>query len=396
VCDTTGWKYGEAWIPFPDGTVLESSSEWYSSDESLRKFRDASEEFLFHPGVGLAGGVWASKRPEWIPDVSKLPEEEFLRLRAAREAGLRAALAVPILADDRVETVLVFFMEESREEEKRMVELISAVAAQLGSALRRKRAEESLERYTVELERSNRLKDLFTDIISHDLMNRMAILKGAVEILEEEGGLGDWAEFRVVIESIDEMEETIDNAARIAKLEGHATLDFEECDLGRILEKALEKFQTSLEETEMEVVDYGRGRCPAEINPSIADVFENLVSNAIKYSPPKTQITVGIVDAGEEWRIYLKDLGVGVPDEYKEEIFDRFERRSGVGLRGSGLGLAIVKHVVELHQGRVWVEDHPGGGSIFYVSLPKRQRGGKGRTGDEGERTTRIQSGTFS
>ncbi|MEE8358746.1 MAG: HAMP domain-containing sensor histidine kinase, partial [Candidatus Hydrothermarchaeales archaeon] len=63
----------------------------------------------------------------------------------------------------------------------------------------------------------------------------------------------------------------------------------------------------------------------------------------------------------------------GIPDEYKEGVFDRFKRVKKEGVKGTGLGLAIVKKVVEAHNGRVWVEDNPGGGSIFYVTLPQVQ-----------------------
>ncbi|MBF8277499.1 MAG: hypothetical protein HW390_2572 [Candidatus Brocadiaceae bacterium] len=69
VCETTGWIYGEAWIPSPDGTQLECCPSWYSMVEGLEEFRKASEGATFLPGIGLPGMAWLSKKPVWIQDV---------------------------------------------------------------------------------------------------------------------------------------------------------------------------------------------------------------------------------------------------------------------------------------------------------------------------------------
>ena len=94
--------------------------------------------------MGLIGRVWSSKQPEWIPDVSVNPGL-FYRSQAAREAGLKAALGLPILAAGQVIVILVFFMFESRKEDKRLIEIVSAVATQLGSVLQDKRTDEALQ-----------------------------------------------------------------------------------------------------------------------------------------------------------------------------------------------------------------------------------------------------------
>ena len=78
-----------------------------------------------------------------------------------------------------------------------------------------------------------------------------------------------------------------------------------------------------------------------------------------------TKIIVGIKRNVDSWIVYVKDRGNGIPDKYKEVIFDRFRRIEKHGVKGSGLGLSIVKRVVDLHNGNVWVEDNPEGGSIL-------------------------------
>lgn len=142
VCEVTGWDYGEAWIPSQDGAVLELSSAWYistcKSSGSLpdwEQFRLCSEACVLSPTKGLPGRVWSSQQPEWSPDVSAQSETYFLRNQIAKAYGVKAGFGVPVLANHQVLAVLVFFMSEAREEDRRMVELVTAVAIHLGKVL---------------------------------------------------------------------------------------------------------------------------------------------------------------------------------------------------------------------------------------------------------------------
>ncbi len=146
VCEATGWDYGEAWIPNADGTVLELSPVWYSSSGSLDNFRRLSEKFAFQHGIGLPGRIWLSKLPEWIPDVSLSPNTIYPRVKMAMEAGLKASLGVPIIVKEQILAVLLFFMLESREKDKQLVDIVSAVASQLGSVIQRKQADEDIRK----------------------------------------------------------------------------------------------------------------------------------------------------------------------------------------------------------------------------------------------------------
>lgn len=143
VCEATGWVLAEAWVPSSDGSCLNFMMIWYENGDAQREFERTSGEMTFAMGVGLPGRVWKSKKPEWIPDVS-VNGQTFLRAKSALKAGLRSGVGVPIVAEDEVLAVLVFFMTQEREEDKRFVDLISSVAAQLGLVFRSKRAEEAL------------------------------------------------------------------------------------------------------------------------------------------------------------------------------------------------------------------------------------------------------------
>lgn len=145
VCEATGWNYGEAWVPIQNGKKDVCSPVWYSTDDRLSEFRKLTEKCVFYPGKGLPGRVWLSKKTEWIPDVSDLSELIFPRVKAARELGLKAGLGVPIIFDNNVLAVLVFLMFRSQGKDSQMVEIVSAVATQLGSVISRKHAEEQAQ-----------------------------------------------------------------------------------------------------------------------------------------------------------------------------------------------------------------------------------------------------------
>jgi len=153
ICETIEWNLGEAWIPSSDGQVLKCALGRYASDLSFSEFRQTSCQLSFAPGVGMPGRIWLSQQSEWIDDVSTAPEQVFLRSQIAANVGLKAAFGVPILADSQVLAVLIFYRDKNLECQPRLLELVSAVATQLGALIQRKQAEESLRLQQKQTER---------------------------------------------------------------------------------------------------------------------------------------------------------------------------------------------------------------------------------------------------
>jgi two-component system, cell cycle sensor histidine kinase and response regulator CckA len=143
-CESFGWVCGEVWTMAPGGGALQLSPIWHCTDPRFESFREDSLAHGFAPGEGLPGQAWVARRPLWWPEVSDVPE--FQRREAARRAGLRAAMALPVSLDDgeTVEAVVVLYAAQVRAEDPGLLGLFSAVAAQLGSAMQRKRAEQAL------------------------------------------------------------------------------------------------------------------------------------------------------------------------------------------------------------------------------------------------------------
>ncbi len=142
MCEFTGWIYGEAWVPCSDNNHLKYASSYHRPNEKLETFISTSKERTFPPGIGLPGSTWSSKRPEWRRDV--MASDNAPRAQIATACGLKAAMGIPVVANNEVIAVLCFFVRENREEDARLISLASSVASQLGSIIKRKQAEDAL------------------------------------------------------------------------------------------------------------------------------------------------------------------------------------------------------------------------------------------------------------
>lgn len=152
VCLAIGWDLGEAWIPNNKTSKLEYSAGWYTSEKSLKKFIENSKALKLSPSEGLPGRIWNSKQIEWLEDVSQEIKPNFIRQEDALEMGLRTAFGIPILVNDQVLSILVFYKKQLSEPEPRLIDLVHAVATQLGSLIQLKSTEAALVKANQELE----------------------------------------------------------------------------------------------------------------------------------------------------------------------------------------------------------------------------------------------------
>ncbi len=237
----------------------------------------------------------------------------------------------------------------------------------------RRRAEQELRDYARRLEDATALKDLFADILRHDLLGPAATVQLSLDSLLNRNP--DPANARRILEgarrSCAKVIAMIEGAAKYAKLSTAQEIEFSPIELGAVLKEIVAESELRQKERNAWIVFEPRGECRVRANPMIADVFENLVSNALKYGGANGTIRIDVQDDGERWRVSIADTGEGIADEDKEKVFQRFERLRKEGVKGTGLGLAIARRIVDLHGGEIWVEDNPGGGAVFCVSLEK-------------------------
>jgi signal transduction histidine kinase len=234
-------------------------------------------------------------------------------------------------------------------------------------------AENRLADYASRLETSNRLKDLFIDILRHDLVNpAWYVLTAATAALRKEEDPSLRSDLQGITRVSRKIVDLIQNASILAKLEEDRDLSFEDVDLREMMETAMKEHEAAGQERQVTLELNAPDPCMVRGNPLLGDVFSNLVGNAVKYGGENSTVEIAIADDDSEGTVAVADRGGGVSDEDKESIFTRFTRRDKEGVQGSGLGLSIVRRIVEAHKGKVWVEDRPGGGSVFVVKIPRR------------------------
>jgi two-component system cell cycle response regulator len=236
----------------------------------------------------------------------------------------------------------------------------------------RRRSDEELRGYAHRLEEANRLKELFADILRHDLLGPVATLRLAIDMLPTPE---DDARAKRALErarrSCTRLTEMIESAAKYAKVSALREIEFGRVDLGAVLADVVAQSEPLAEARGARIAFANGKSCPARAHPMIADVFANLLSNAVKYGPPDGTVAIEMEDVGDRWRVSVADRGDGIPDADKARLFTRFERLAKEGVKGTGLGLAIAKLIIEMHGGAISLEDNPGGGAVFRVTLPK-------------------------
>ncbi len=246
----------------------------------------------------------------------------------------------------------------------------------------------SFNRMADRLEGLDRLKKDFVSSVSHELKSPIAASREIVRLLLDEvpGPLN--AEQRRLLElsirSSRRLSSMVGGLLDLARMDaGTITYEMRNEDAAALIRATLEEFAPALEErglaTTLDVADGVKAvRCDRD---RIVQVIGNVVDNAMKFAPRGSTIAIRVDPAPPERiaprggvEVSVADAGPGIPDAYKERVFGRFQQvrpgGSGHAGGGAGLGLAISRGIVDAHGGRVWVEDNPGGGSVFRLLLP--------------------------
>lgn len=179
ICEVTGWSVGQAWVPDAAGERLLCSRAWYATDPGLWPFHEASRRLSLHPGEGLPGQVWESRRPHWSTDVTR--RRDFGRASIADEVGLVAGMAVPVLTEEDLVAVVEFFVCERRERDEQFLALVSTVASQLGLMMRSKQATDALRASEAEFRAV--VETAADAIISASSDGRITFFNSAAEVL---------------------------------------------------------------------------------------------------------------------------------------------------------------------------------------------------------------------
>ncbi len=239
-----------------------------------------------------------------------------------------------------------------------------------------------LAKKSAELSRLNAQKNQFLGMAAHDLRNPLEVILTYSEFLLAEAAPQldrDQAAFIATIRSSSEfMLHLVEDLLDLAKIEsGRLELDLARADLAELAERnvAMNRVLAAKKGTGIELGIDGRPFPMLIDSPKVEQVLNNLIGNAVKFSPPGAAVEVRLCRQDGRVTIAVADHGPGVPPDELGKLFRPFERtrvRSTAGEKSTGLGLAIVKRIVEGHGGEIRVENGPERGATFVVALPER------------------------
>ena len=229
--------------------------------------------------------------------------------------------------------------------------------------------------YEERLRRSNEELEEFAFVASHDVREPLRMVNTYTELLLRRAGLRDDADLRsyrrFIERGVQRMEELISDLLAYSRVI-HSDHESATTDLNVALEKALRVLESQIRETGAEIISDPLPVVEGE-ETQLEQVFQNLISNSLKYrqSGRQSRVRIGFIQDGPQYRISVADNGIGFDPKYSELIFGLFKRLHHNEYPGTGLGLAICKRIIERCGGRIWAESTPGSGSTFSFTLPQ-------------------------
>jgi len=348
-----------------------------SSKEELE--RTLQERYPFGATTPYrTANVLRTREPEVyaeIPDellIASAHDAEHLAM--LRAVGLKSFMSVPLAARDKLLGVITFATYRARrayeQSDLRLAELLARrVAVAIDNARLYRAAQDSI-----------RIRDIFLSVAAHELRTPLTALLGYTQLVERrtlrESSIPerDLQALQVVSAQAARLNKMVNSLLDISRLQlGQLSIEAAPLDLGALAARLVEEARPLL--TQHTIV-YSKPDEPALINGDelrLEQAIQNLIQNAIKYSPAGGTITVRVEREGVNAFIAVTDPGIGIPPEALPQLFHRFYRAPNVDpqhISGLGVGLYVVKEIVELHGGTIEVHSEVGSGSTFTLRMP--------------------------
>ena len=312
------------------------------------------------PGRRFLEFVWPEDTARYEQSFATLLGDGFVgpverRFRADDGSEVWVLMSASLLADDRDPLVVVQLQDVS--ESRR---LAAELAVRNG-----------------QLEEADRLKDELISVVSHDLRTPLTSIIGYLELATADDG-GELSDERrgyldVVQRNAHRLHRLVEDLLFVSRAEaGTVHLDVEPVDLTRLVRDAVDAAIPSAGAGAVELAWHGQDGAVVGDPHRLAEMIENLVSNAVKFTPEGGRVDVDVESRPDCVVVRVRDTGPGLTELEQARIFDRFFRgERAEGLPGAGLGLSIVKAIVDAHGGTIRVQSASGAGATFEVELPR-------------------------
>ena len=319
-----------------------------------------------------------TERPVLVGSFAEWQKRYWRSAPVAADGGYASAAVLPLLVDGGVWGVLAFHFTAPVNFDEDYQALLTAVAHHCGQALDRARLYEAEQGARTDAEAASRSKDEFLSTVSHELRTPLNAILGWASMLRG-GSLdakGTTRATQVIYDNAQRQRQLIDDLLDISRMiTGRTTLEFQDLDLGSVITSAVESVTPQAEAKGIELRFTRRAvvRIKADAR-RLEQVFLNLLTNAVKFTPSGGRIEVDEVSTGDTAEVRVSDTGIGIDPAFLPYVFDPFRQADSQATRrvgGLGLGLSIAKQLVDAHEGSIRAESAgTGGGTTFIVSLP--------------------------
>jgi signal transduction histidine kinase/ActR/RegA family two-component response regulator len=329
----------------------------------------------------LVGRAAKERRPIAVSDLSTVDLDPHRRILF--DDGWRSLVAVPLLREERIVGSLIVRRRMTGDFSEETLDLLETFASQSALALLNAQLFRALEERSAQLEVAGRHKSEFLASMSHELRTPLNAVLGFSEVLLERmfGDINEKQEeyLRDIHGSGKHLLELLNEILDLSKVEaGQMELEFTLVDVRVVLEYAASMLRerAAAHAIALQVeVDDRVGEVEVD-ELRFRQVVLNLVSNAVKFTPDGGAVVVRARVVGAELQVSVEDTGIGIPETDRERIFESFQQggRGASREEGTGLGLTLSRRIVELLDGRMWLESEVGAGSTFGFAFPVRRR----------------------
>jgi K+-sensing histidine kinase KdpD len=325
---------------------------------------------------GIIG--WVAQHNEKILCNDVLQDPRYL---AYEYHNTRSELAIPIKIENEVVGILNVEDTKLHAFDETDSVVLGTLSDQLGIAIKNAKLYDEVQKANMKLTELDKMKSEFLGIVSHDFRSPLSsIILAGKALLKNEAvqGYQRIKEYlQIIVDQANRLNQLAEDTLSITKMEsGQLNYFFKIVNIERLIQDAISMVRYS-----------SRHQVEYKIDPNVTfikgdqtklrQVVQNLVSNAVKYSPRGGKITITIDDlSAEKLIIAVSDQGIGIPQEQIGKLFQKFSRvdiGEAKDIKGAGLGLWICKEVVEAHGGTIWVESETGQGTTMKLTLNKAQ-----------------------
>jgi signal transduction histidine kinase len=348
----------------------------------------------FRRGQGMVGKVADTAEPMIFEDIQVDPRyQEWTHSEASKNVGYRFFAVFPIKSKGRCLGCIVCNGRQPRRLTADEIRLIESMTDQLGVAIDHINLFEELNEKTAQLQRANvelseasRHKSQFLANVSHELRTPLNAIIGSTDNMLD-GIVGELNEKQArylarTQTNAEHLSLLIEDLLDLSVIEsGKMDINAKNVCLASLIAEVAESLRPVAEKkpVHLEIGSTDASLTAWADRDRIVQVLNNLIGNAVKFTPPQGKVTVAAQRNGAGWvQVSVADTGPGIPAELADKIFDEFyqiPQSGGPKAKGMGLGLTIAKKLVEKHGGKIWVQSEPAKGSTFFFTLPANKLG---------------------